>query len=358
MLKRLSGPNVGIGLTVIAAFGSVLFTVLASTFVYHNTKDLIVAEGWVEHSQEILNGLQSASQRLDRIESRTELYLSKDNEDLLMEARSSAISLSTATTRIRSLVYDNPEQIRAVTTFGTCVAALSRDLERVPETRKQPQTNLLKCRQVLGRMSEQERRLLKERTESSQQHSQHSVETELSLAFIFLLGLIVLFGLLIRDAISRKQVGVQTNRMNKELGATITKLENRAEEARLLTAARDDLQLCTSLEQVYSASTSSFCRMAPGSSGTICMINNSRHLAEAVARWGEDTSMVEIFVPQSCCSLRSGRLRWREQGKSEVDCTHFLTTAPESYFCLPLVAQGETLGMLFLTPSDEASRRL
>ncbi|WP_157178342.1 diguanylate cyclase [Terriglobus roseus] len=338
-----------------AALGSVVFTVAASSFVYQNTKNLIEAEGWVEHSQEVLNSLQSASQRLDRIEAYTGLYLATKNEDQLIAARSNVVSLSTSSTRIRSLVFDNAVAVQEVTALGACATRLAHDLERVPETGKSPQTNILKCRQTLGRMSEQERTLLKQRTEASRERSQRSVVTEFSMGGISLLALVFLFGFLIRDAFRRKSVAILTNRTNSELATTVQQLHNRAEESRLLTDARDELQLCTGLDQVYRAAVSSFARLAPATSGTICMINNSRAMAEVVARWGLDASMVEIFVPDSCCSLRSGRLRWREIGASEVNCSHFLNDAPETYFCLPLVAQGETLGMLFLTPNDKDS---
>ena len=352
MLKRLSGPNVGIALIVIAAAGSALFTAAASTFVYQNTKNLITAEGSVEHSQEVLNGLQSASQRLDRIESRTELYLATRNEDHLTAARSNAIALGTASTHIRSLVFDNPQAIAEVGALGSCATSLARDLERVPDTGKPPQTELLSCRQILSRMSEQERQLLKGRTEASRRNSQRSVLAEVGVGGFSLAVLVVLFIFLLKDAVSRKRLSIKTNRINVELADTIRKLENRAEESRLLIGARDELQLCTGLDQVYRAAVSSFERFAPASSGTICVINNSRQMAEAVARWGPDSSMSDIFVPQACCSLRAGRLRWREQGASELHCTHFSGEAPDAYFCLPLVGQGETLGMLFLTPAS------
>lgn len=353
MLKRPKGADVGIALILVAALGSITFTLAASTFVYQNTKSLITAEGWVEHSQEVLNSLQSASQRLDRIESHTDLYLATKNEEHLTTARANAVALGTSITHIRSLVFDNPEAIHEITALAACTAVLARDLERVPDSGKSPETDLLRCHQTLGRMSEQERRILKERTETSERHSQRSVITEVAMAGISLFVLVLLFGFLVRDAVSRKRLAIHTDRINYELAATITQLKNRADESHLLIAARDELQLCTALEQVYRAAVISIARLAPNSSGTICMISNSRHMAEVVARWGTDASMVEIFVPQACCSLRSGRLRWREEGKSEVDCTHFLGEAPEAYFCLPLVAQGETLGMLFLTSDKD-----
>lgn len=352
-MRRLSGPNVGIALTLAAALGSVLFTVAASTFVHRNTKNLIAAEGWVEHSQQVLNGLQSATQRLDRIESQTQLFLATKGQDHLTSAQSNAISLGTSSTHIRSLVFDNSDEIREVTALSSCVRALTGQLERVETTGKLPETGILKCRQILGRMSELERRLLQERAEASRERSQRSVVSELGLASISLSALILLFGFLIRDAFRRKRMAQETDRVNRELASTITALKNRAEESHRLMVARDELQLCTTLEEVYRAAASSFNQLVPFSIGSLCIINNSRHLVETVARWGNEAWTVDLFVPQSCCALRSGRLRWRQAGESEVDCTHVAGDAPSAYVCLPLVAQGETLGVLSLASSSK-----
>ena len=88
------------------------------------------------------------------------------------------------------------------------------------------------------------------------------------------------------------------------------------------------------------------------------MIDNSRHLVEAVSRWGDTIApnpLPEIFTPNSCCGLRSGALRWRRPGLSEIHCTHFAPQQlPESYLCVPIAAHGETLGILFVQAPSEA----
>jgi diguanylate cyclase (GGDEF)-like protein len=49
-------------------------------------------------------------------------------------------------------------------------------------------------------------------------------------------------------------------------------------------------------------------------------------------------------------------VRWRKPQQSEVHCQHFFGAAPDSYLCLPLQAQGETLGMVTVEcPTAEAA---
>jgi diguanylate cyclase (GGDEF)-like protein len=88
------------------------------------------------------------------------------------------------------------------------------------------------------------------------------------------------------------------------------------------------------------------------------MINNSRQLVEVVSNWygpeSQEASAVDDFhSPDSCCGLRSGQMRWRQPGASEIHCTHFPGSAPERYLCMPIAAHGNTLGVLYVQCSSE-----
>jgi diguanylate cyclase (GGDEF)-like protein len=140
---------------------------------------------------------------------------------------------------------------------------------------------------------------------------------------------------------------------NDRLAETVNALENRASEAALLRTARDELQLCVELRQVYDAAANGFWHLLPGTSGCICMINNSRQMVEVVSSWGI-TAMQDFSPPESCCGLRSGLPRWREPGKSEIQCMHFAGNPPERYMCRPIIAHGNTLGILYVQCSSDS----
>jgi diguanylate cyclase (GGDEF)-like protein len=112
------------------------------------------------------------------------------------------------------------------------------------------------------------------------------------------------------------------------------------------------------VQQVYQSAANSFSRLLVGTSGSLCMINNSRQLVEVVSswQWSAGESAVEDFhPPESCCGLRSGQPRWRQSGVSEIHCTHFSGGAPDRYLCKPIVAHGNTLGMLYVQCGSEAA---
>jgi diguanylate cyclase (GGDEF)-like protein len=140
---------------------------------------------------------------------------------------------------------------------------------------------------------------------------------------------------------------------NQHLEHSIQELESRARESALLTAARDELQLCTSVHQLYRSSARRFSLLLPETSGCLGMIDNSRHTVEVVSSWGT-TSVDDFSPPEACCGLRSGHSRWRQPGLSEIHCTHFVQEAPERYLCNPIVAHGNALGILFVQCEDDA----
>ncbi len=343
--KRFPGISSPVVVLISAAACAVLFTVLAGILVYTNTRKLITASASAEHSREVLGALQAASLTTERIEFRTRLYLLTGDDDQLSAARSEANQLDTSALHLRSLLADNRGESGNLDNLASCTEALNHALNTISTQSALPSTQILYCQETIGLMSEQERRLLNDRDHGAQHISAVSLATEFAFIGLFLLTLVVLFGFLVRDALRRQRTALQTMLTNQELAESIKALEDQASESDLLTSARDELQLCVDLRQVYQSAANSFARLLPQSSGSLCMINNSRQMVESVSSWGEST--IESFSPpESCCGLRSGQPRWRQPGVSELHCAHFSAEPPQHYLCVPIVAHGDTMGVL------------
>jgi diguanylate cyclase (GGDEF)-like protein/PAS domain S-box-containing protein len=80
--------------------------------------------------------------------------------------------------------------------------------------------------------------------------------------------------------------------------------------------------------------------------GSLFVFKSSRNLLEAVASWGTSEFSDQTFPPDACWSLRRGQPYWSEQPGGIVICAHLKSLAPASHLCVPLVAQGDTLGVL------------
>jgi diguanylate cyclase (GGDEF)-like protein len=353
-------------LLVAAATGAVLFMVLAGAFVYRNTRSLITSSEWVQHTQDVLATLQRVSLLTERIEYRSRLYSLTGNEEQLTRARASGNQLDTTLAHLKALVADNGDQAATLQNLNACAQYLDQTLSSFTVKSELSSGRMQLCQQAIGLMTDREQSLLQERNKGSQRSSFTSIGTEVAFVGFSLVSLVVLFGFLLRDALLRQQIGRQTTLTNERLARTVNALEDRAHESELLTSARDELQLCVDVQQVYNSATNSFARLLTGTCGSLCMINNSRQLVEAVSTWTangngsfqkvcEESAVEDFHPPESCCGLRSGQPRWRQPGISEIHCTHFHAEPPERYLCMPLVAHGNTLGMLYVQCSSDAS---
>jgi diguanylate cyclase (GGDEF)-like protein len=344
----MSGPNSAVALLVSAAIGAVLFTVLAGTLVYANTKRLITSSDWVHHTEDVIASLHRVSLLTERIDYRVRLYVLSNNEEQLSRAMASANQLETSVIHIKMQVADSAYQTANADHLQRCSQDLDSALSDQTKHSFIPDRTMQQCQQAIGLMLDHEQSLLQERNKGSEKNSFNSIGTEIGFVLISLVTLVILFGLLLRDALLRQRIGKQTALSNERLAKTVNALEDRAQESELLTSARDELQLCIHVQQVYQSAASSFSRLLTGTSGSLSMINNSRQMVEVVSSWGE--SFIEDFhSPDSCCGLRSGQPRWREPGVSEIHCAHFGDgIPPEHYLCMPIVAHGNTLGVLFV----------
>lgn len=350
---RLGSGN-AVAIIIAAGIGAVLFTLAAGAVLYSNTQTLTNASRLVQHTQEVLSALQRAGLLAERIEYRSRLYSFDGDEDDLNRARASANSLVTSAAHLKSLTADNPNQAANVQALTACASKLSDLLAGFTQHSPIPAVPVQQCQKIIGLMTDQEQLLLTERTQHSQNRLLTSISTEFFLIPISVVCLVVLFSLLLRDALDRQRAAAAALRMNEDLGRSISALEDNAREAKLMTSARNELQLCVDVQQVYDAAAVSFSRLLPGTSGCLYMINNSRQNVEVVSSWGV-SNRDDFSPPESCCALRSGQPRWRQPGVSEIHCAHFTATSPDRYHCRPIVAHGNTIGLLYLQcESDES----
>jgi diguanylate cyclase (GGDEF)-like protein len=350
-LGFLSGPNSGVVLLVVAAFGAVLFTVLAGALVFGNTRQLISSAEWVQHTQDVLASLQRVSLLTERIEYRSRLYELTGNVEQLRRAQASGNQLETTIAHLKVLVEDNSDQTGNLQSLNACSLHLNQALSVFTQQSEISPSELQQCQQAIGLMTDREQWLLQERSKGSQRSSFTSIGTDVAFIGLFLVALLVLFGFLLRDAVLRQKTGRLTALANERLARTVNQLEDRAQESELLTSGRDELQLCVDVQQVYRSAAHCFSRLLAGTSGSLCMINNSRQSVEVVSIWqssGRESVVEDFHPPDSCCGLRSGHARWREPGESEIHCTHFKGDAPEHYLCMPIAAHGNTIGMLYV----------
>ncbi|MBD1904339.1 diguanylate cyclase [Funiculus sociatus GB2-A5] len=173
---------------------------------------------------------------------------------------------------------------------------------------------------------------------------------------------------ILRDITERKASEEALQEANTELRSWVKELESRNREIALLGEMSDILQTCLSIEEAYSAIAGLVQPLFPNFSGGVFVINSSKQIVEAVATWGDSTFTSQLlFTPNECWALRRGRSHLFECDHRGLHCKHRLgigidrarrTNTEENYsqspippasLCVPMMAQGEALGVLYLS---------
>lgn len=158
----------------------------------------------------------------------------------------------------------------------------------------------------------------------------------------------------LQDITKRKHAEDELHNAHEKLKAWVGELERRTTEMSLVGEMGELLQSCRSVGEAYKIMARTIKQLFPGMSGMLCGFDISHDQVEAVLSWG-DIKTETFFAPDDCWGLRRNRMHVVEvEGGGELACPHMQSPLPGSYFCLPLTAQRETLGLLHLMSDAEA----
>lgn len=146
---------------------------------------------------------------------------------------------------------------------------------------------------------------------------------------------------------------VEAEHRDKEvLAARVDELvERRTHEAVLLNEMGEMLQAAINMEEAYMVVGRLAAQLFPEVNGALFILNPSRNLLEAATGWGPSPpgGKDAIFTPDECWALRRGRPHVVREPDADLLCQHL--SEPSAYLCVPLVAQGEAMGIFHLSSS-------
>jgi len=148
----------------------------------------------------------------------------------------------------------------------------------------------------------------------------------------------------LRDITDRKK-------SDEDLKIALLESEALARENRELSELGDSLQSCQTAEEAYKMSGNVLSSLLCNRPGALCILNASRDLVESVASWNHCSTTQPVFRPDDCWALRRGKAYG---GSSPLlPCSHVDASCGTNYLCLPLLAQGEALGVLYVEDKAE-----
>jgi diguanylate cyclase (GGDEF)-like protein/PAS domain S-box-containing protein len=147
---------------------------------------------------------------------------------------------------------------------------------------------------------------------------------------------------------ARSELDQQNERMLGEL-------KKRSERAAMLAKMGELLQSCISRDEVFAAALGYAPRIFPAVPGAMALLDASRNLAEVIGSWSDCRLPALVFEPASCWALRTGLPHLVLTGDSTAPCAH-AEGVKNTYLCTPILAQGETLGIVHFQATDETPR--
>ncbi len=155
--------------------------------------------------------------------------------------------------------------------------------------------------------------------------------------------------------LSRKQVSKLKKRAQEER-EMMDRQVKLAREVRLLGELNEWLQSSRSLNELFDMVAQFMKHILPESEGSLYVYSNSRDVLDGAVSWNGGKHHDHIH-PEACWALRRGRVY--HFGHSEVDfaCEHSEPNDGRPYFCLPILALGETIGLLHLRKNTDTTRQ-
>lgn len=163
----------------------------------------------------------------------------------------------------------------------------------------------------------------------------------MSLRLLLLLGFGALLNLVLLGLVYRVMRGDMRSKQD-----VLNEMEKRSGEIALLNEMNSALLSCADQPEANRIVRHYIRQLFAGTAGGLYLYRASRNMLELQVTWGEpDGVIIESVLSDECWSLRRGSTHLCRDD-SDLECAHVDAKNTSRYCCVPMMARGETLGML------------
>ncbi|MEO7478248.1 MAG: sensor domain-containing diguanylate cyclase, partial [Lysobacteraceae bacterium] len=229
-----------------------------------------------------------------------------------------------------------------------------------------PTTGAVSARRIADAIITVEAQLLDQRRESLAITA--SITRTLTTAAIVLSIVFLMLAFWLIHRTHKRQLAQQRTLRdaNMQLQDTLAESRRLSESMQRLARFGEMLQSCRDMNEIRHGVQEALTELLPGLGGRLALLNPSQNLLAIGAHWGTHGLIAEsVFPPEDCWALRRGQAYPLPGTNSGFVCKHVHWPNPDfpesTYFCVPLTAQGEVIGVLTidgLRAIDQLERRL
>ncbi|KGP62609.1 hypothetical protein EP47_00935, partial [Legionella norrlandica] len=156
--------------------------------------------------------------------------------------------------------------------------------------------------------------------------------------------------LVAREVTDRIKLEKAMKQANEQLAFSMAELKQHNEAILLLNRLNSALQSCLSVEETFNPITTYVKKILPFAAGQLYLAHPSRNYLDLVVGWGEIQAKNEMIIsPEQCWALRRGQNHRFHHAENSIFCEHLKQTpSVPSYLCIPLQAQNDNVGLLYL----------
>lgn len=321
----------------------------------------------VEHTYQVIFTLQEIIGNLSDVQGSVRGYIITGREDYLAPYQIAMPKVSNALEKLAILVADNAEQRERSSSLQQHVVQRVSIAEAAIDTyRKDGQKKAMdsissgsgkremdEIRVIVADMVAEEKKLLDIRKTSVEDFTKLTLYAGASGAFLCLVILFTVFYLIHNELRARA-------RTEASLRDAADLMERHNNETKLVSRMGYYLSSCREREEVYKVISEYLPQLFPQSWGCVSVYNDTRTTLLPTMTWGNlPEGMTMGFGPDDCWALRQGRGHLVIPENTTPVCEHLKNVDPHNVsFCLPMQAQGETVGQIYFGATVEGAKHV
>ncbi|MDR3576613.1 MAG: diguanylate cyclase [Anaerolineaceae bacterium] len=149
----------------------------------------------------------------------------------------------------------------------------------------------------------------------------------------------------IKDRIQAEQA---LQEIQIQLANRIGDLEQRSHEITHLSQLSNLLQLSLQPNEAYSIISQYATQLFPNASGALFTLDDQQQDLNPRTNWGQPPVRVSSLTHDDCWALRRNRPYLAVDTSNGMLCRHISAPLPGSYLCVPILSEGQEIGLLYL----------
>lgn len=306
----------------------------------------------IEHSYKILGKLAHLQGGVEQMETVRRGYFISRQETLLLPFNEAQRNITADFKALAELTADNRSQQERLALLKPLIdelMALGRrdfntrtiDANQAADTLAHARLLVEQSRELIEALSVEEATLLEARTLEG--------EAKLESMRLWLTGIGVTTLLLLAFAFAASR---NENRRRRQAEEKLweSEAQNKAtvHNLSLIGEMTGLLQACADTDESLDVICQYAERLLPMDSGGLYLFRESSSQVELTGHWGVDSKSEVVFDSDHCWALRRGELHILDGENHALACRHLHDWADVSSLCVPIVAQGNVLGILHM----------